>query len=199
VSDAHGTPTATFAAAVLCGGRSSRMGTDKALLEIEGVALARRVADALAAAGASAVVAVGGDAPALRDRGLTVVPDEHPGEGPLGGVLTALHTAAPHASFVAVLACDLVAPDAQTIAAVVARAGVGDVDVAVPVFGERRHFHHAVWRRDAADAIAAQFAAGERAPRRVAAHLRVGEVKGLDARHLADADDPEAFRRATSR
>lgn len=199
MSGADRPPIATFAGAVLCGGSSRRMGTDKALLEIDGVALARRVADALAAAGALSVVAVGGDARALHDRGLAVVPDEHPGEGPLGGVLTALHTAPATATFVAVLACDLVAPHPQTIAAVVARAAAGDVDVAVPVFGERRHFHHAVWRRDAADAVAVQFAAGERAPRRVAAHLRVGQVAGLDARHLADADDPEAFRRATTR
>lgn len=52
------------------------MGRDKALIEIGGVPMARRVADALGAAGAAEVVAVGGSAPALRSLGLTVAPDD---------------------------------------------------------------------------------------------------------------------------
>ncbi|HJR26495.1 MAG TPA: NTP transferase domain-containing protein, partial [Acidimicrobiales bacterium] len=42
-----------FTGVVLCGGRSTRMGRDKALLELHGVPMARRVADALTAAGAA--------------------------------------------------------------------------------------------------------------------------------------------------
>src|SRR5688572_7864759 len=79
-----------FAAAVLCGGVSRRMGTDKALVEIDGTPMAVRVARALTAAGARRVIAVGGDARALASAGLEVVPDLEPGAGPLGGVVTAL-------------------------------------------------------------------------------------------------------------
>ena len=52
-----------FAGAVLTGGRSSRMGRDKATLPVDGVPMAARVADALRRAGAEPVLAVGGDQP----------------------------------------------------------------------------------------------------------------------------------------
>ncbi|MGH9209722.1 MAG: molybdenum cofactor guanylyltransferase [Acidimicrobiales bacterium] len=47
--------------AILCGGRSRRMGRDKALLVVAGEPMVLRVARALHGAGASRIVAVGGD------------------------------------------------------------------------------------------------------------------------------------------
>ena len=70
----------------------ARMGRDKALLEIEGIPMARRVAEVMRLAGCIPVFAVG---PARLAAGLDVVSDDHPGEGPLGGILTALRAAAP--------------------------------------------------------------------------------------------------------
>ncbi|MDX2378360.1 MAG: NTP transferase domain-containing protein, partial [Acidimicrobiia bacterium] len=70
------------------------MGRTKALVEIEGIPMARRVADALRRGGCEHVVVVGGDARELRPLGLTVVADLFPGKGPLGGVLTALEFSA---------------------------------------------------------------------------------------------------------
>src|SRR4051812_26176471 len=97
------------------------MGTDKALLEVDGLARARRVADALGDAGASRVVAVGGDAVQLERLSLEVVRDLPPGEGPLGGILAALETT--DEEVVVVLACDLPAPDPSAITAVVEALG----------------------------------------------------------------------------
>ena len=88
------------------------MGTDKALLEVDGRALAVIVADALRTSGADRVVAVGGDLDGLSALGLDAVPDLHAGEGPLGGILTALD--ATTEDVVVVLACDL--PGADPIA-----------------------------------------------------------------------------------
>jgi molybdopterin-guanine dinucleotide biosynthesis protein A len=68
-----------------------------------------------------------------------------------------------------------------------------DADVAVPVHDGRRHFHHAVWRQRALPRLEAAFAAGERAPRRVAATLRVVEVVVERPETLRDVDDPAAF------
>lgn len=180
----------TFAGAVLCGGASRRMGTDKALVEVDGRAMARRVADALAAAGAHPVVAVGGDGAALAGVGLEVVPDLAPGAGPLGGIVTALEAAAADVVFVA--SCDLVAPSAEAVAATVARlAAAPAAAVAVPVVDGRRQWMHAAWRARARAPLRAAFEAGERAVHAACAAgaLQVVELAVPDAA-VADADTP---------
>ena len=119
------------AGAVLCGGQSRRMGTDKALVEVDGVAMVERVADALELAGCRPVVLVGGDVALLERFGRPTVPDEWPGEGPLGGVLTALRAVG--AEGLVVAACDLPRLDATTVRAVIEAADAAEpsVDVAV--------------------------------------------------------------------
>ncbi len=163
------------------------MGTDKALLQVDGVPLARRVADALRAAGADPVIAVGGDVEALGAIGLTAVPDAHPGHGPLGGILSAL--AATDAEVVVVLACDLPAADADSIRAVAL--ALGEADVAAPWHDGRHELLHAAYRRRAEVVLQAAFDAGERAPHRAVADLAVVGVEDLPAAALADADTPD--------
>lgn len=165
------------------------MGRDKALLPIDGVPMALRVAAALDEAGAGQVLAIGGDAAALGALGLEVRPDQHPGDGPLPATITALHEASDEA--VLVVSCDLLHPDAAAMAATVAAlvdhpGAVG----AVPVSDGHRQWTHAAWRRDAARALEAAYARGDRSLRRAAADLLVFEVEGLDPAALADADEP---------
>jgi len=174
---------------VLCGGSSRRMGRDKALLALDGRPLAVRVAGALAAAGAGEVVAIGGDAGGLTAAGLRHRPDTWPGEGPLGGVLTALD--APGAAEVAVvLSCDLVAPDPAAVAAVVAARAAADADVAVPVVDGREQWVHAAWHRRVRGVLADVFAAGERSLAGAALGLRVARVTDVAPEALRDADRP---------
>ena len=163
------------------------MGRDKALVEINGEPLVRRVAGALHQAGAARVFVVGGNGPAIEALGLEVVADRFPGEGPLGGVLTALSVT--DAMVVAVLATDLVAADPTAIRTVLD--ALTGHDVAVPVSGGRRHFHHAVWHRSAQSPLETAFAAGERAIKRAVRELAVVEVEGIAAAALADADSPD--------
>ena len=66
--------------AVLCGGASSRMGRDKATMDLRGRPMAQWVVDAMKDAGATTVVALG-DRPDLE---LPVLVDREPGSGPLG-------------------------------------------------------------------------------------------------------------------
>jgi molybdopterin-guanine dinucleotide biosynthesis protein A len=176
-----------FAGAVLCGGASRRMGRDKALLSVDGRALALRVADTLRAAGADPVLAVGGDLAALAALGLAGVPDQEPGAGPLTGILTALAQATAPVTFVA--ACDLVAPSAEAVTATLA--ALEAADVAVPLVDGRRQWMHSAWRAGAAAPLAAAFDAGERAVHAAvaAAGLRVVDVS-LPAAAVADADTP---------
>jgi molybdenum cofactor guanylyltransferase len=177
------------AGAVLTGGAGTRMGADKALLVVGGRPMAVRVVEALAASGADEVVCVGGDARALAALGLRVVPDEVPGAGPLAAVATAL-AALPERS-VLVVACDLVAPDPDAMAATVRALQGSGADVAAPVLDGTPQWTHAAWAPSALPVLRAALAAGERAIHRAARHLAVCTVAGLDPTALADADHPE--------
>jgi molybdopterin-guanine dinucleotide biosynthesis protein A len=178
-----------FTGAVLCGGASRRMGRDKALLPLDGRAMAARVADALRAAGAAQVLAIGGDADALAGLGLDVRPDSHPGDGPLPATITALLAAEEDA--VLVVSCDLVHPDAEAMAATV-RALVEHPGAigAVPVDDGHRQWTHAAWRSDAAHALTGAYERGDRSLKRAGADLLIFELAGLDPEALLDADEP---------
>lgn len=74
---------------ILAGGASSRMGTPKALLALEGKTLLQRQADKLHALGIEDVMISGGfELPDVRS-----VADEYPGRGPLGGLHACLKAA----------------------------------------------------------------------------------------------------------
>ena len=94
--------------AVLVGGSSRRMGEPKALIRVDGSAMVDRLGAVLRAAGCSRVVAVG---PTQLAGQLEHVDDLYPGDGPLGGVLTAL-SASGSTPLVCVVACDLMWLDA---------------------------------------------------------------------------------------
>jgi len=181
-----------FSGAVLTGGRSSRMGVDKATVEVRGRPLAAYPRDALRAAGAMEVVAVGGDPAALAVLGLTVVPDAHPGQGPLGGILAALRWG--RAPLVVVLACDLPAMTPEVVRRLV-EACEDDVDAVVPVLEGHPQVVAAAWRRRALDAVGAAFERGCRAPRELLSRLRIRELADLPPEALVDLDHPGDLRR----
>jgi molybdopterin-guanine dinucleotide biosynthesis protein A len=165
------------------------MGRDKALLRIGGVPMARRVADALLAAGATEVVAAGGDAAGLRAAGLVTRPDGEPGAGPLPAVVDALAHGAQ--DVVLVVGCDLVAPDPAAMAAVAgALAAEPGAQVAVPVVDGARQWHHAAWRRSALGPLREARSGGVGSLRRAVAGLEVVEVLDVPRAAVADADTP---------
>ena len=87
--------------AILTGGKSSRLGRDKALLPLGGKPLAAHMHTLLADL-FSKVILIGHSRPELEDMGLTSVPDLIPGRGVLGGIYTALHVCkTPYAFIVA--------------------------------------------------------------------------------------------------
>ncbi|MCY3560540.1 MAG: molybdenum cofactor guanylyltransferase [bacterium] len=182
-------PAATpFSGAVLAGGASRRMGCDKAFALCDGVPLADIARRALIEAGAREVLSIGGDEARLGGLGFTTVPDDAAGEGPLGGLVTALRAAVEE--WVAVLACDLPRANAATVRELLAHTGPG-TDAVVPLLVGRPQPDHAVWRRDSRALLAPLFAAGERRLGAAVGHVRARLVTVADPATLADVDTPD--------
>lgn len=162
------------AGAVLCGGQSRRMGTDKAFVEIDGVAMAERVASTLAAAGCAPVVFVGGDAALLARFERATIADRWPGRGPVGAIVTAL---AAIDDDVVVAACDLPFVDVDTVRTLI-HAGADDagiVDVVVAC-GDRPQPLLSWWRRGVHPAAERAWSSGTTAASDVVATLRSASV-----------------------
>lgn len=185
-----------FSGAVLTGGQSRRMGADKALVEVDGRPLAVRVSDALRAAGADDVHAVGGDLDALCARGLEARADPRQGQGPLAGILAAFDGAG-H-DLVVILATDLAWIEPEVITALVAAAAgtSGGPPPAVAVAaGDRVEPLCAAWRISRCrPVIEAVYDTGERAVRRALAQLDRVEV-AVPARVVANANTPADLHR----
>lgn len=175
-----------FTGAVLAGGQSTRMGTDKALLDLDGRALIEVSSGALAAAGAAEIFAIGGNGPEIEALGIRWIADEFPGEGPLGAIVTALR-AAVH-PVVVVLACDHTATEGPAVHAVVG--ALGDGDVVVPVVEGRAQTLHAAWRRSCLPAVEEIFHRGARSVSAALDQLDVVELLDGDPCWFADADTP---------
>jgi molybdopterin-guanine dinucleotide biosynthesis protein A len=124
-------PVGDVAGFVLAGGRSSRMGTDKALLVRNGQTLLERVArEVCEAAGNITVI---GDPSKYARFGFPVIGDERPGLGPLGGVVTALNSSARPWNLI--VACDLPNADRTLLSWLLktARAFTPEPECVVPV------------------------------------------------------------------
>jgi len=181
-----------IAGVVLAGGASRRMGETKALIDVDGTAMADRVLDVLRAVGGDPVVLVGGDADELATLSAPVVPDMYPGEGPVGGVLTALeHLASLDAVDAAlILPCDLCDVTTDTLWPLVeAASGDGHSRVWVAAT-DRMEPMCALWSLAARGVVRDQFVAGQRALHRVIAELPHTTVT-VEARALRNVNRPE--------
>jgi molybdopterin-guanine dinucleotide biosynthesis protein A/rhodanese-related sulfurtransferase len=161
----------SFVGAVLTGGASRRFGRDKAVEPIDSIPMARRVLEALTAAGARSILTVGGP-----DRGFAVhLPDRYPAAGPLGGVLTAFeHTSA---KVVFVAACDLPYLNAETVRAVLSGLeGADDVDAAVARTDHLEPLCAAYRRLSCQGPFQSAFDEGERSMMGTLRRIRIREV-----------------------
>jgi molybdopterin-guanine dinucleotide biosynthesis protein A len=163
---------ADFTVAILIGGDSSRMGSDKATFEVDGLPMATRVAQAAKAAGAAEILLVGSTQAKAKKLSGTWKKDSFPGEGPLGGVITALKSAS-HDSVV-VLSCDMPFITDAVITSLVrglndAQASVGRTD--------RLNWLCAAWsKEECLQTLQGVWKRNERAVHRAAVLLDVAEV-----------------------
>ena len=136
------------------------MGCDKALLPFRGAPLIRSVARTVEAAAGSARIV--GNPERYGDIGYEVIADRYPGEGPLGGILTALGTAAA-ADWNLMVACDMPALTVEVLSGLFAAAEESDADILVPLgAGGRLEALCAVYHRRSREALSAAFDRGVR-------------------------------------
>lgn len=117
-------------AAILCGGKSCRMGFDKAFLKEGDSYLLQHNATRLRSM-FERVMLVSDTAEKFADYGAfdssRIVADHYPGTGPLGGICTALEESSD--SYVFVMACDMPGPDLSLIEEM--RSHLGEAQVVV--------------------------------------------------------------------
>ena len=145
---------------VLVGGRSSRMGRDKAWLPFGSAGtLGQNVARIVAATAGSATMV--GDPDRYGALGYPVIADLYPGEGPLGGILTALaHTSA---DWNLIAACDMPGLTEEFLHKLLDTARQQAADVLLPLGpAGKPEVLCAVYRKRSLTALEEAFAAGIR-------------------------------------
>jgi molybdenum cofactor guanylyltransferase len=158
---------------VQAGGGSTRFGTDKALMRLDGKTMLQRTGELLAnvCQDVSVVAAAGKYA----DTPWPVIADRWPGQGPLGGILTALHHLSARdsadkpgdvernpCSFALILSCDMPFLTTEFLRFLTDRALSSEAAIIVPEASRRLEPLCACWCSAAVSAIQAAFDAGGR-------------------------------------
>lgn len=194
--------TLPLTALLLAGGRSSRMGTDKALAEIApGVRVMDRMVETLQAV-AGEVVAVTNDPGKLRGLPVRVVVDPVPFEGPLAALREGLRAARTEWSLA--VSCDLPLLGAGFVRHLWSLRG--DCDAVVPRTERGDHPLSALYRRTCLAAIEGALARGERRMVSFYPDVRVRRVEEGELRRvepglesLVNVNTPEELREVRER
>ena len=176
---------------VLAGGRSSRMGRDKALLELDGAALVARAARCVAEA--AGTVAVVGDPRRYGQFGWPVVADLRPGDGPLAGIEAALDS--PYAAeWNLIVACDMPHLDRALLARLLAEARLHNPDCVVTRTARGVEPLCAVYRRSFLNVARQELDAGQRKVRDAFAGLQVIHLWIDDEGAVTNVNTPDEWR-----
>lgn len=127
---------------ILAGGKSSRMGTDKGLIEFRGEKMIRRTMDVFKGLFREIIIVTNLPLDYL-DQDARIVTDIFPGKGPIGGIHTGLFFSSNEHAFIA--ACDLPFFNTDFISYMVSR--IGNYDIVVPETEKGFQPLHAVYSR----------------------------------------------------
>lgn len=163
----------TVSGAVLAGGRSRRMGFNKAFIESGGRSILARVLDVVSSVIPSPVI-IANEIDLYSGLGAPVIPDDIPGAGSIGGIYTALNHS--DADYVFVAACDMPWLDAGCVSRVVE--AVDGSECVVPFISGRLHPMHAAWSKGCVEKLEAAIRAG---------NLRIGDLLARLALRRLDA------------
>ena len=169
---------------VLAGGASRRFGRDKALVEFEGEPLIARLCRTLHKSTAAGIRIVG-DVTKYGHVGVECIADRWPGEGPLGGIITALMANAgssgdssAESSWCLVIGCDMPFLSVEWLRYLTERAAASRAEVVVPESTYGLEPLCACWRASAAANLTCAFEGGVR---RVTEAMKQLSMEVLDA------------------
>lgn len=187
-------------AVVLAGGRSSRMGTEKAALRFGDSTLLGRIVAELATVFDDIVIVASphGEVALHPESPVTLIRDEREYEGPAGALARGLAAARHDSAFGC--ACDLPMLSARVASAMVSM--LGGYDAVIAEVGGNLQPLHAAYRRRCAAAFDAMIARGVKRLRAIAGEVRVRTLAEDEARAIdpdlasfANINTPEDYYR----
>lgn len=147
---------APFSLAIIAGGKSRRMGRDKAFVQLGGQTLIERVIAASAKLGQTETILIANQPEDYRQFGLPIYRDILPDKGSLGGIYTALMKA--KTDWVLALACDMPFINPDLLRFMIERMD-DDIDIVVPRVNGYPQGLHALYRKTCIAPIERQLAA----------------------------------------
>ena len=167
---------------VLAGGASSRFGRDKALVRFGATPLLLQIVDLAQTCASAATVVAGAQKYGELGGELKIIEDRWPGEGPLGGIITALENTAaisPECRWSLILGCDMPFLTHEWLQFLVdrARASSAEIQVILPHSAHGPEPLCACYRTDALDALTSVF---DRGVRKVTEALKQVPTEVLD-------------------
>ncbi|MFN4180557.1 MAG: molybdopterin-guanine dinucleotide biosynthesis protein B [Armatimonadota bacterium] len=172
---------------LLAGGKSRRMGKDKAMLNWQGKPMLLVLTERFQAAGFSVVIAGGSVewAKRLANIPALIVPDlpAHEGFGPLAGIEAGFtHT---KAKWLGVVACDLPFAEPRLIAWLAEK--LGGYEAVAPVINDVSQPLHAVYSRSCLPHLVAQLESEDKSVKAFLRRINVLYVPEVEWRQVADA------------
>jgi molybdopterin-guanine dinucleotide biosynthesis protein A len=174
---------------VLAGGGSTRFGQDKALARIGDEALLARLCSVMR--GVTPSVMIIGSREKYAAFGAKCIPDRWPGEGPLGGIITALLTAAgtgEGGEWNIIVGCDMPFLTSDWLTYLVQRAQASEAEVVAPRSAHGLEPLCACWRASSVEKLQRAFEGGTRKVTEAMKHLAM-EV--LDETHWKRFDSAD--------
>jgi molybdopterin-guanine dinucleotide biosynthesis protein A len=165
-------------AIILAGGKSSRIGSDKAKLTINGQTMLEHICKQLFGTFSQVLISTA-EIEKYSFSGFEVVLDKTPGQGPLMGIASALEASSNEINFV--VACDIPYMEMSCVRRMLAEAR--GADIVVPITGNKKlEPLFAVYRKSALDAINQTLREGKR---KISEVFEKCDVKYID---LGEAD-----------
>ena len=173
---------------LFAGGKSSRMGKNKAFLEKEGVSLAERSLAVLDSVFEE--VLVSSNSPELFERfGVPVIEDIFPDKGPMGGLYSVLKLA--KYDYVFIMACDMPNVSSEGIQFLIDK--IGNEDIVVPSVLGRLHPLHAFYHKRITEEVENRLMKERLKIAELIENCNAKIVQGMSNEILVNANTPEEW------